>query len=89
MGFTLLESQACGTPAICTDAGAMQEFVEEGKTGWVVEQNSGEAIAQAIRKIIDLSPKEYEQWQAHSRQWVTGLNWGSVVDQHLELYAKD
>ncbi|PSN16518.1 group 1 glycosyl transferase [filamentous cyanobacterium CCT1] len=87
MGFTLLESQACGTPAICTDAGAMQEFVEHGQTGWVVEQNSGEAIAQAIRKIINLSPEEYEHWQTHSRQWVTDLNWENVVEQHLELYA--
>ncbi|MGG6242673.1 glycosyltransferase family 4 protein [Nodosilinea sp. AN01ver1] len=88
MGFTLLESQACGTPAICTDAGAMREFVEHGQTGWVVEQNSGEAIAQAIRKIINLSLEEYEHWQTHSRQWVTTLNWESVVEQHLELYAK-
>ena len=88
MGFTLLESQACGTPAICTDAGAMYEFLEHGQTGWVVEQNSGEAIAQAIRKIIDLSPEEYEHWQTESRQWVTRLNWESVVEQHLELYAK-
>ncbi len=88
MGFTLLESQACGTPAICTNAGAMQEFVEHGQTGLVVEQNSGEAIAQAIRRIINLSPEEFEQWQIRSRQWVTSLNWESVVEQHLELYAK-
>ncbi|MBW4462388.1 MAG: glycosyltransferase family 4 protein [Nodosilinea sp. WJT8-NPBG4] len=88
MGFTLLESQACGTPAICTDAGAMQEFVEHGQTGWVVEQNSGEAIAKAIRQIINLSPEEFEQWQIRSRQCVAYLNWESVVEQHLELYAK-
>ncbi|MBD1873995.1 glycosyltransferase family 4 protein [Nodosilinea sp. FACHB-131] len=88
MGFTLLESQACGTPAICTDAGAMQEFVEHGQTGWVVEQNSGKAIAEAIHQIINLSPEEFEQWQTRSRQCVTCLNWESVVEQHLELYAK-
>lgn len=88
MGFTLLESQACGTPAICTNAGAMHEFVDQGQTGCVVEQNSGEAISQAIRQIIDLSPEKYEHWRTHSRQWVTGLNWESVVERHLELYAK-
>ncbi|MFM5887768.1 MAG: glycosyltransferase, partial [Dolichospermum sp.] len=48
MGFTLLESQACGTPVICTDAGAMHEFVDNGKTGFVVKQNSGEAISTAL-----------------------------------------
>ncbi|WP_448562180.1 glycosyltransferase family 4 protein [Trichothermofontia sp.] len=88
MGFTLLESQACGTPVVCTNAGAMHEFVEQGRTGWVVEQNSGEAIAQAICKIVNLSLEEYEQWQARSRQWVSSLNWETVVDQHLMLYAR-
>jgi len=88
MGFTLLESQACATPVICTNAGAMHEFVEHGQTGWVVEQNSGEAIAKAIRQIIDLTSEEYDLWQSRSRQWVKHLNWESVVDQHLELYEK-
>lgn len=88
MGFTLLESQACGTPVICTNAGAMQEFIEHGKTGWVVEQNSGEAIAKAIRQIINLSSKEFEQWQIRARQCVVCMDWKSVVKQHLELYAK-
>lgn len=88
MGFTLLESQACGTPVICTDAGAMHEFVENERTGFVVEQNSEEAIAKAIYKIIDLTSEEYGLWQSHSCQWVKHLNWESVVDQHLELYAK-
>jgi alpha-maltose-1-phosphate synthase len=44
MGFTLLESQACGTPAICTDAGAMAEFVDHERTGLVVAQNSPDAM---------------------------------------------
>lgn len=38
MGFTLLESQASGTPAICTDAGAMAEFIDHERTGLVVAQ---------------------------------------------------
>ena len=66
----------------------MHEFVEHGQTGWVVEQNSGEAIAKAIRQIIDLTSEEYDLWQSRSRQWVKHLNWESVVDQHLELYEK-
>jgi glycosyltransferase involved in cell wall biosynthesis len=86
MGFTLLESQACGTPAICTDAGAMHEFVDEGKTGYVVAQNSGEAILAALTKTIESSPVDYINYQHQCSEWVQPLNWSAVVQQHLSIY---
>ena len=86
MGFTLLESQACGTPVICTDAGGMFEFVDNGRTGFVVKQNSAEAIAAAIDKIISLSLAEYSQYQGYCREWIKPFNWSNVVQQHLSLY---
>ena len=89
MGFTLLESQACGTPAICTDAGAMHEFVDDGKTGFVVKQNSGEAISQALHQIIDMSPVTYETVQLSCCSWIENLNWARVVKQHLIIYQSE
>ncbi len=85
MGFTLLESQACGTPVICTDAGAMSEFVDDGETGFVVEQNSGEAIAEAIRKIAAATHSDYAK---QCRQWVLQFDWSTVVTQYLRLYEE-
>lgn len=86
MGFTLLESQACGTPVICTDAGAMHEFVEDGRTGFVVQQNSEEAIATALHKIMNLSASERLEFQQRCVTWAKSLNWSTVVQKHLELY---
>ncbi|HEV8062173.1 MAG TPA: glycosyltransferase family 4 protein [Gemmataceae bacterium] len=37
MGLTLLEAMACGTPAICSNVGAMPEFVRHGETGFVYD----------------------------------------------------
>lgn len=88
MGFTLLESQACGTPAICTDAGAMHEFVDDGKTGFVVKQNSGESIAAALSKIVDLPTLEYAEYQTRCREWIQPLSWLTVVQKHLEIYSE-
>lgn len=87
MGFTLLESQACGTPAICTDAGAMSEFVDHERTGLVVAQNSPDAMAAALKEIISLSSAEYQTWQENCRTWIEPMNWQSVVQQHLQLYS--
>ena len=86
MGFTLLESQACGTPVICTDAGAMSEFVSKGETGFVVASNSGEALAEALEKVIGSSLNHSED-ESRFRRWVEPLSWAKVVDAHLETYA--
>jgi len=88
MGFTLLESQACGTPVICTDAGAMHEFIDDGQTGFVVKQNSGEAIATALIRLLNLSPTEMSECQTRCREWVQSLSWATVVQKHLEVYQQ-
>jgi glycosyltransferase involved in cell wall biosynthesis len=38
MGFTLMESMACGTPAVCSRVGGMPEFVRHGRTGFVFDE---------------------------------------------------
>lgn len=86
MGFTLLESQACGTPVVCTDAGAMHEFVDHGRTGFVVQQNSGEAIAAALRQILNFSPQERQEYQKNCLSWVQQFSWQAVVEKHIALY---
>lgn len=87
MGFTLLESQACGTPVICTDAGAMHEFVQPGVTGLVVPQNSSQAIAEALGRVLSLPDEAYAAFRTACRDWITPLNWSAVVNRHLDLYA--
>jgi glycosyltransferase involved in cell wall biosynthesis len=86
MGFTLLESQACGTPVICTDAGAMSEFVARDETGFVVESNSGEGIADALKKVI-ASSLNHSGDESRFGRWVEPLSWSKVVDAHLQTYA--
>ncbi len=45
MGLVLLESMACGTPAICNDVAAMPEFVDDGVTGFVASGVEGLRLA--------------------------------------------
>jgi glycosyltransferase involved in cell wall biosynthesis len=49
MGLTLLESMACGTPAICSRVGGMPEYVDEGRTGYVLDDLSG--LAPLVRTL--------------------------------------
>lgn len=87
MGFTLLESQACGTPAICTDAGAMSEFVLNGRSGFVVLQNSPTAIANALRQVAAASPEVYSGYVKACAACTEPLDWSAVVGRHLRTYG--
>jgi len=87
MGFTLLESQACGTPVICTDAGAMSEFVLNERSGFVVPQNSPEAISLAVQRFINRGPEASPSYMTYCHECLETLGWPSVVEKHLETYA--
>jgi len=52
-GLSVIESMACGTPVIAFDRGSMPELIENGKSGFLVN-NVDEAIATVARiKEID------------------------------------
>jgi glycosyltransferase involved in cell wall biosynthesis len=51
-GLVMIEAMACGTPVIAYRRGSVPEVVDEGVTGFVVD-NKDEAIA-AVQRIGDL-----------------------------------
>ena len=52
-GLTPLEAMACGVPVVAADVGAFREMVAEGETGYVVEPDSAESLAQAVANYLD------------------------------------
>jgi glycosyltransferase involved in cell wall biosynthesis len=52
-GLVMIEAMACGTPVIAFNRGAVPEVVEEGVTGFVVENDEG--AIRAVANIGELS----------------------------------
>jgi glycosyltransferase involved in cell wall biosynthesis len=53
-GLVLIESMACGTPAIAFNKGAVPEIMLDGKTGFVVDSVS--EMIKAVDRIDDIDP---------------------------------
>lgn len=51
LGLVLLEAQSYGLPVIGTRSGGIPEAIEDGKTGFVVEERDPKAIANAVIKL--------------------------------------
>ncbi len=67
MGFTLQEAMACGTPAICTRVGGMPEYIEEGRTGFIVD--SVEELRDRLERLAS-EPGLADQMGAEARRVV-------------------
>ncbi len=55
-GLVGLESLACGTPVVATRVGAMEDIIEDGKTGHLVADLAPRGLANSLEKVIS-NPK--------------------------------
>jgi len=47
------EAMACGTPVLATPVGAVPDLISDGETGFILEDNSPQCIAQNVIRALD------------------------------------
>jgi glycosyltransferase involved in cell wall biosynthesis len=50
---SILEAMACARPVVATDVGGNREIVQHGVTGLIVPPRNPEALAAALRTLLD------------------------------------
>jgi len=79
-GLTLIESMACGTPVVAFNLGSIPELIEDGKSGYVVEDVS--QMIEAVANILKID-REYCRKYVLNRFSVKNM-----VDGYEEIYNK-
>jgi glycosyltransferase involved in cell wall biosynthesis len=77
-GFSLpaIEAMSCGVPVVATTGGALPEVVgESGRTGVLVEPDDPEALAAAIRSLLDDPPTRDRLGAAGRQRVVERFTW--------------
>lgn len=57
-GLVMIEAGSCGTPVVAYANGAIPEVVVHGKTGFVIENNSEDAMVEAVKKIDQIKRED-------------------------------
>jgi UDP-glucose:tetrahydrobiopterin glucosyltransferase len=60
-GVVVIEALACGTPVISYRCGGPAEVIEDGKTGFLVEQNSIDGLVTAIARLDEIDRRTCRQ----------------------------
>lgn len=86
-GFVLLEAMAAGTPIVATSVGAVPEVLEGGRLGRLVPYGQPDALAAAIRSVLDDPVGTRERVDAAARH-VRDLDWSESARRFQELYRE-
>ncbi len=85
-GFSLpaIELMSCATPLVCTTAGALPEVV--GDAALTVPPGDTEALAQALKRVLDDDDLAAQLGQAGRDRVMTHYTWQSVARQTVQWY---
>jgi glycosyltransferase involved in cell wall biosynthesis len=90
--LTILESFACGVPVLASKLGAMQEIVEEGRTGMFFTPGDSAALARAVtqawerqdymKALGDRARQEFEQ------KYTSAINYRNLMNIYQQVIAE-
>ncbi len=84
----VIEAMAQGIPAIGTTVGGTPELINDGETGYLVEPNSPEQIAEAIRRIAS-DPERLKEFGIASRKRIQeSFSLNRTVQETEDLYSR-
>ena len=87
--YSVMEAMAGGRPAIVSDMGGLPELVEDGANGFVFRSGDARDLCGAMRKMKDLSGKEYEDMSRNALEKACArFDAGRYVDRIVELYSE-
>ncbi len=81
-GLVALESMACGVPVIGSNALALKDTIEDGKTGYLYEQGN----IRELKKMIDKAYKNREVLSRNCLKSVKRHSMDNTIKRLLEIY---
>jgi phosphatidylinositol alpha-1,6-mannosyltransferase len=86
--LTSLEAQASGVPVVVSNAGALPETVEAGKSGLVFENGNAGQLGEAVLSIVG-NDQRRRAMGAAAREWVMRtFSWDVIAAELEQTYVE-
>ena len=87
-GLPAAEAMACGVPIVGTTAGALPEVIEDNVTGILVPPKNPQALANAIKTLIDDSELRRKMGTAGLERVKQRFTWAKSAKATLDVYRE-
>jgi D-inositol-3-phosphate glycosyltransferase len=84
-GLVTLESLACGTPVVATEAAGIESVIQQADTGYVVTDNAPHRLADKIALLLSASKTGTEAISS-IRESVTKFSWSNIAEAIVKEY---
>lgn len=85
--ISLLEAGACGAICVGTRTPGIPEIIRDGVTGYLVATESSEELADALSRVLRLTPEKARQMRQAARDHVTTeFSEERMIQRYMELY---
>jgi len=85
-GVSVLEASACGKPVVVSNVGGFLEIVEHEKTGFIVQKENPEAIADAISRLIEDEQLRKVMGTNGRQKVIKEYDWEDSVRKMISIY---
>ncbi len=88
-GFPAAEAMSCGLPVVSSTAGALPEVVgRDGETGLLVPPADSDALAAAIKRLLDNEGLRKKIGQAGRKRVETEFSWKEAARKTVQVYEE-
>ncbi|MFI9815696.1 glycosyltransferase family 4 protein [Saccharothrix variisporea] len=87
-GIVALEAAAAGTPLVASTAGGLGEVVLDGVTGLSFAPGDVEALARAVRSVLDDRPSAVRRAKAAKARLATDFDWTRIARDTAAVYER-
>lgn len=81
------EAMACGVPVVATNVGAVDELIEDGTSGLLVEPNDEQALANQIVLLLHDDQRRQRMGLAARKRMVEHFGVERCADTHIAAYT--
>ena len=88
-GLVVPEANACGTPVVAFDRGAMPELIKDDLNGFLINSDNIGQMIQAIKQIYEMPAKKYQAMRRSCRKQVEeNFTMEKMVDGYEKVYKE-
>jgi len=84
-GLVLLEAMAAGLPVVCLDGGGNRDIIENGKNGFILEDQNSIVFADKIMELVS-NQKLYSSMSCYAQEYAKKFDITEYVDKLIQLY---